>query len=281
MIILDLGHRRRKTKRAGQLDLVFRLIRAVAAAALALQKLHRSQRVFPRKFGHIVHNTILIEKLRGLKLVTRLVFEHKFDMAVDYRLPLERVQIIVHRDIDIREHLKVGLPADRGAGLFAVCRLFMKALLGAGFVFALFKVQGVLKPVAHHGHVHVFRGILGRAGAEAVQAKRKLIVFACVVFIFAACVQLAEHQLPVIAFLVLVPLDRDAAPVVCDFDRAVRVAGGDDLGAVALARLVDRVGQDLEHRVLAALQPVRTENDAWALAHTVRALERGNALVAV
>ena len=281
MVILDLRHRGREAERARQLDLVFRLVRAVAAAALALEELHRSQRILARKLGHIVHNAVLVEKLGGLELAARLVLQDELDVAVDHRLPLERVQIVVHRDVDIREYLKVGLPADGGAGLFRGGGLFDKALLGAGFVFALFKVQGVLEPVAHHGHVHVFRGILGCAGAEAVQAERELIVFARVVLIFAACVQLAEHQLPVVALLFLVPLDRDAAAVVRDLDRAVRVAGGDDLGAVALARLVDRVGQDLKHRVFAALQPVRTEDDARALAHAVRALERGNALVAV
>lgn len=53
--------------------------------------------------------------------------------------------------------------------------------------------------------------------------------------------------------------------MVSDFDRAVRIARGDDLGAVALSRLVDRVGQDLKDRVLAALQSVRAEDNARRL----------------
>ena len=69
--------------------------------------------------------------------------------------------------------------------------------------------------------------------------------------------------------------------MVSDFDRAVRIARGDDLGAVSLSCLVDRVGQDLKDRVLAALQSVRAEDNARALAHTVRALQRGDAFVAV
>ena len=44
--------------------------------------------------------------------------------------------------------------------------------------------------------------------------------------------------------------------MVSDFNRAVRIARGDDLGAVALSRLVDRVRQNLKDRVLAALQSV-------------------------
>ena len=69
--------------------------------------------------------------------------------------------------------------------------------------------------------------------------------------------------------------------MVSDFDRAVRIACGDDLGAVSLSCLVDRVGQDLKDRVLAALQSVRAEDNARALAHTVRTLQRGDAFVAV
>ena len=51
--------------------------------------------------------------------------------------------------------------------------------------------------------------------------------------------------------------------------------------AVPLARLVDGVGQNFKHRVFAALQPVRAEDDRRALAHAVRALQGRNAVIAV
>lgn len=47
------------------------------------------------------------------------------------------------------------------------------------------------------------------------------------------------------------------------------------------ARFVDGVRKDLEHGVLAAVQSVRAEDDARALAHAVRSLERRDALIAV
>ena len=50
---------------------------------------------------------------------------------------------------------------------------------------------------------------------------------------------------------------------------------------MALARFVDGVGEDLKDGVLAAVQPVRAEDDGRALAHTGRSLERRDALVAV
>ncbi len=65
------------------------------------------------------------------------------------------------------------------------------------------------------------------------------------------------------------------------FDRAVRIARGDDFGTVALAGLVYGVGQDLKYRVLAALQPVRTKYDRRALSHPVSAFQRGDAFIAV
>ena len=282
VVILDAGHRRGEAERAGQLDLVLGLVRAVAAAALTFEKLHRGQRRFARQLGHIVHDAVLVKELGILEFAAaHLIFEHELDVAVDDRLTLERVEVVVHRDIDVGKNLKVGLPANSRAGFLRVCRLFREAFLGSGLVYALFEVQTVLEAVAHDGDVHVFGGILRRAGAEAVQTERELIVFAGVVFVFAAGVQLAEHELPVIALLLFVPFDRNAAAVVGDFDRTVRIAGGDDFGAEALARLVDRVGENFEHRVLAALQTVRTENNARALAHTVGALEGGYAFVAV
>ena len=51
--------------------------------------------------------------------------------------------------------------------------------------------------------------------------------------------------------------------------------------AESLARLVDRVRENFKHRVLAALQPVRAEDDAWTLAHALRALEHRDAIVAI
>ena len=47
------------------------------------------------------------------------------------------------------------------------------------------------------------------------------------------------------------------------------------------ARFVDGVGKDLKDGVLAAVQSVRAKDDARALAHTVRSLERRDALIAV
>ena len=171
MVVLDLRHRRGEAERARQLHLVLGLVGAVASASFALEELYRGQRIFACQLGHIVHNAVLIKEFSGLVPAAHLIFQHKLDVAVDNRLPLERIQIIIHRDVDIREYLQIGLPADGRAGFARVRRLLGVAFLGAGLVFALFKVQAVLEAVTDNGDVHVLRGILRRAGTETVETK--------------------------------------------------------------------------------------------------------------
>ena len=99
--------------------------------------------------------------------------------------------------------------------------------------------------------------------------------------VFAAGVHFAEHELPVVAALLVVKIHRAAAAVVLNLDGAVAVACDRDLLAVALARLVDGVREDLENRVLAPLDAVGAEDDGRAQAHTVRAFEHRDALVII
>ena len=202
-------------------------------------------------------------------------------MRVYYRLTLERIRIVLDRNADVGKHLQVGLPADDGTGALFLGLCSAVAVFRTGTVFAFFKVQAVFIPVAADGDIHIFRGVLRCAGAQSVQTERKLIIFPVVVFIFAAGIHLAKNELPVIAALALIVFDRDAAAVVLDLYRAIQIAGNNDAVAKALARLVDGVGQDLKYRVLTAVQPVRAEDNARTLADTVRALQRGNALIAV
>ena len=144
-----------------------------------------------------------------------------------------------------------------------------------------FEVQVVAAAVAPDGHVHVFGSVLRGAGAQAVEAQGVFVIAAVGVLVLAAGVELAKDQLPVEALLDGVPVQRAAAAEVLHLDRAVLEGGQGDLVAVALARLIDGVGEDLENGMLAAVQPVRAEDDARALADAVGALELGDAVVAV
>ncbi len=97
-----------------------------------------------------------------------------------------------------------------------------------------------LQPVGervHHRH------------ANAVQAAGYLVA---VLVELAAGVQLGHHDLGRRALLIVVVLDvrRDAAAIVDDRDRVVRVDHDLDVVAVTGERLVDRVVEHLEHHVV-------------------------------
>ncbi len=207
-----------------------------------------------------------------------LAAEAEGDARVHHRLTLHHVGEILRRDGGVREHVQIRKPPDGGAGLFTPVG---GLVVESANVFALFKVERVLLPIPADGHVHVLGGVLGCAGTQAVQTQGVFVVIAAVVVVFAAGVQLAEYQLPVPAPLLFVPVQRTAPAQILHLNGAVQVPGNGDEGAVALPGLVNGVGENLKHRVLAALQPIGTENNAGPLPHPVRAFQRGNALVAI
>ena len=129
--------------------------------------------------------------------------------------------------------------------------------------------------------VHEAGGVLGGAGAQAVETQGVFVVVAAVVVIFSAGVQLAEDQLPVVLADFFVPVHRAAPAEVLDLDAAIPEVGDDDLLAEALAGLVDGVGEDLKDGVLAALQPVGAKNNAGPFPDPIRALQTGDAFVVV
>ena len=272
--MLDDVHAVGKAARAGELDLVLRFIFAVTSAALRLPENGRGQRALSGQLGHIVHDAVFVEELLRLKFSAHLVAEAERDARVDDRLSAQHVGKIRRGNIDISKHVEIGQPARERAGLLAaVGRLDLQLLaLFAGDLPAL-KVQGIFVPVAPDGHIHIARGVLRGAGAEAVEAEGIFVVVAVEIVVLAAGVELAVHKLPVVALFLGVPVHGTAAPVVLHLDTAVGVVCERDDLAVPLARLVDGVREDLEHRVLAAVQSVRAKDNARALAHALRALE--------
>ena len=111
------------------------------------------------------------------------------------------------------------------------------------------------------------------ARAKTVQTKGIFVrAAALVVFVFAACVKLAENKFPVVASLLLVESKGNAASAVIYFyGKIVKGSYGNDI-AVPLACLVNRIREDLKKRMLTALKPVRAKNNARALSYTVSTL---------
>ena len=206
-----------------------------------------------------------------------LIPQQEFHAGVDHRLPLEDIGVVLPRDGDIGEYLKIGLPADAGAGL--------AASIGLGFqsadIFAFFKMKVVALAVPQHLHIHVFRGILGGAGTQTIKAQGIFVIAVAGAIVLAAGVQLAENQLPIVALFLGVIIHRAAAAKILYLHAAIGIAGGDDLFAVALPGFIDGIGEDLEYRVFAALQTIGAKDDAGALPDAVGALQGGNTLIAV
>ena len=120
-----------------------------------------------------------------------------------------------------------------------------------------------------------------RAKTEPVKTHRIFIVVAVVSVILSAGVKLAENEFPVVTFFLLVIVDRATSAEVLDLYRAVGIKAYDYLLSVALPRLVYRVGYDLKNRMLAAVKPVRAENNGGAFSDPVGSVEFFYAFVTV
>ena len=92
---------------------------------------------------------------------------------------------------------------------------------------------------------HPLTGILGGAQAQTVQAQAEIIV-AAALGVFAAGVQLAKDQVPVPSLLGLVVVNGDAAAKILDLDDVVREQRDIDAVAVAVACLIDGVGNNFK-----------------------------------
>ena len=256
-------------KGQGHVDFAFVLwfVRPVPHLFFRLPALHRGQGVLPRQLLHMVGDPVLIIKNRLLKAPACLVAEHEFDSRVDNSLAFDHIQKISYRHVNIGENLKVRLPFDFRAGVLFCVRL----LVESAHVFPMLEMERVPEPIPADIHIHIFRCVLGRAQAQAVQAQGILVAFRGSVVIFAAGVQLAEHQLPVVPVLVFIVVHRNTSPVILHLNGAVLKPGQHDLPPKALSRLVNRIGEDLKNRVLASLNAVGAENDRRTFPDPVRA----------
>ena len=183
----------------------------------------------------IVEDAVFVNVFGNVKFIAVLIAEAEGNTGVYDRLTVENILKKLLGYINIGKHLEVGAPFDSGAGFFAVCRSYRQLLTLFADNLALFKMQLVFIPVAPNGNVHVLGRILRCARAEAVQAEGVFIVFALVVCVFAAGVQLAENKLPVKALFVCVPVQRTAAAEVLDLDGFICIARERYHLAVALA----------------------------------------------
>ena len=201
---------------------------------------------------HLKQGTLALEGMKYFcTSAAHLIAEAEGNALVDHGLTAQDIPEILHRNVDLRKDLLVRLPVEERAGLFPVCGL----LFQAAHVPALFKMEIIPVAVPADGGVKEFRGILGGAGAQTVQAQGILVVFA-ILTVFAAGVHLAEHQLPVVALLPFIIIHGAATAEVLHLHAEVLIAGDNDGVTIALSGLIDGVGENLKNRVLAALQVI-------------------------
>ena len=282
MVVLLHHEGAREAHARGNLHVVVGQVLAIATATVGLDKEGLGEVVGTDLLEHVVLDALWIAKILFGKLaIVALDTQAEGHVGVDHGLAAHGLAIPVVGNADRGKDLKIGAPLDGGAGAVLVAGLNLECLLFGTDDFALLKVQGVLVTVTPDGNVHVFRGVLSRAGAQAVGTEREVVVAALVVVVFATCVELAKDELPVKALLGGVPVERAAAAVVLYLNGAIAKGGKGDELAVALARLVNGVGQNLEGSVCTAIESVRAEDDGGAQTYALLVLELADTVVTI
>ena len=276
VVVFQQLHLIGKAEGRAHLHLVFRLVGPVTAGGAAFAEHHGGQSVQPGNLLHIVLNAVfVVEGLFG-GLGAGFVPQNQRNARVDHGLALHHIPEVLGGHVDVGKHLVVGLPADDAAGAAALVGL----LVQAAHVLTLFEIQVVVLAVPVDVRGHPVAGVLGGAQAQAVQAQGELIII-IPGRVLAACVHLAEQQLPVVPILALVVIHGHTAAEVLHLNASVLEAGDNDFIAVSFPGLVNGVGEDLENGMGAALHAVGAENNGWALANPIRAFQAGNAFVVV
>ena len=282
MVVLLHHESAREAHASSDFYVVIGQVLAIATAAVGLDKEGLGKVVGTDLLKHVVLDALGIAKILFGKLaIVTLNAQAEGHVGVDHGLAAHGLAIPVVRDANRGKDLKVGAPLDGGAGTVLVAGLNLECLLLGADNLALLKVQGALVAVTLNRDVHVFGGVLGRAGAQAVGAEREVVVATLVVVILAAGVELAKDELPVKALLGGVPVERAATAVVLYLNRAIAKSGEGDELAVALARLVNGVGQDLEGGMRTTVESVRAKDDGGAQAYALLVLELADTVVTI
>ena len=282
MVVLLHHKGAREAHACGDLYVVVGQVLAIATATVGLDKEGLGEVVGTDLLEHVVLNALGIAKVLFGKLAI-VAFDAQAEgyVGIDHGLATHGLAIPIVRNTDRGEDLEVGAPLDGGTGTVLVAGLNLERLLFGTDDFSLLKVQGVLVAVAPDGDVHVLGGVLGRAGAQAVGAEREVVVAALVVVVLAAGVELAKDELPVKALLGGVPVERAATTVVLYLNRTIAKGGEGDELAVALACLVNGVGQDFEGGMRAAVESVRAKDDGGAQTYALLILELADTVVTI
>ena len=282
MVVLLHREGAREAHASSDFYVVIGQVFTVATTTVGLDKERLGEVVGTDLLEHIVLDALgIAEVLFGELAVVALDTQTEGHVGVDHGLAAHGLAIPLVGDADGGKDLKIGAPFDGGAGTVLVAGLNLECLLFGTDDLALLKVQGVLVAVAPNRDVHVLGCVLGRARAQAVGTEREVVVAALVVIVFATGVELAKDEFPVKALLGRVPVERAATAVVLYLNGAIAKGGKGDELAVALARLVNGVGQNLKGSVCTAIEPVRAKDNGGAQTYTLLVFELADTVVTI
>ena len=276
MIVLRMAYLLAEAEGGGDFQLHLRAVFRIPSPALRLPVHRHGKGIIPYQLLNILADAIGVAILLRFKLTTHLVAEPEGNPLVHYRLTAQHVPEVICRNVNIREHLFVRLPVKNGAGLFPVGGFFFQA----AHISALFKVQIIPEAIPADGSVKKLRGVLGGAGAQAVQAQGVLVVLS-VFPVFAAGIHFTEYQLPVEPLFLFVVVHRAATAKVLHFHRKVLIPGDNHRIAVTLSGFVDGVGQNFKHCMLTAFQIIGAKDNRRAFSHPFFPFQHGNAGIAI
>ena len=111
VVVFQTLHGVGECERHIHLDLIVRLVGAVAAGGGAAAEMHRRQGLIPHQFVGIVGDAMLVQILKLFGVRAGLVGKYQRNAIVDDSLTAEHILEGFRRDGDVGENLGVGLPA--------------------------------------------------------------------------------------------------------------------------------------------------------------------------
>ena len=204
------------------------------------------ERLVLGKPPHVFLHAARMLNLRGPRALGALVNEGERERRVDIREVVQPRDDALRFELDrLQENLRVRHEGDQRPGV--LFRLHLRNDVQLLLCRPALKRHRVnlpiardldLEPLAHR--VHALR-------ADAVRAAG---IFVISLPVFAARMQLGQHQFHAGYALLLVDVHRDAAPVVADGNRPVAVDGHVDVRAVPGEEFVHRVIEHLGHTMM-------------------------------
>ena len=241
----------------------------------------------PGHLGHVVQDTVFVVVFLFFKgdtaffgRILSLPPEEEVDILIDHGLPAEHIGEILSRDINLGKHVQVGFPVDDGTGAVVSSGHFFLHVFGGGI--PLGEGDGTHFGAVIGGYMEEFAGVLGSACPQAVEPQGILVGGTVrVIVVLTAGVEFVIDQLPVIALFLFVPVQGNPTSEVLHLNGVIPEGSDHDGIPEAFSGFIHGIGEDFEHGMLAAFQPVGAEDNGGAFSDSVRAFQGGNGLVII